>query len=212
MHYQLDRKLVLMFTLFTVITIVTLFVRNAIAGNTIHNSLLWNLFLGFVPLLIAAGIVFIQDKLNNFWLFVAGGVWLLFYPNAPYIISDFIHVRSDQPAVAVYDTLIIFLFAMLSFYYGLYSMKMAWVVLVKRFSRNIANAIIVFSLVMASLGLYLGRVIRLNSWDLFTKPLGIFKEIWASLFPVADHWQAYAMIFLFLMAQSLVLLATKNFE
>jgi len=101
MHYQLDRKLVLMFTLFTVITIVTLFVRNAIAGNTIHNSLLWNFFLGFVPLLIAAGIVFIQDKLNNFWLFVAGGVWLLFYPNAPYIISDFIHVRSDQPAVAV---------------------------------------------------------------------------------------------------------------
>ena len=212
MHFQIDRKLAIMFVCFTVLTIATLFVRNAIAGNTIHNSLLWNLFLGFVPLLIAVAIVFFHSKLNNFWLFVAGGIWLLFYPNSPYIISDFIHVRSDQPDVAVYDALIIFLFAMLSFYYGLYSMKMAWVLLVKRFSRKVANGLIIFCLIMASLGLYLGRVIRLNSWDLFTKPLTIFKEIWASLFPIAEHWQAYAMIFLFLMAQSMVLLATKNFE
>lgn len=212
MEYRIDRRLVLMFALFTSITVATLFIRNMVVGNSIHNSLLWNLFLGFVPFLIAVGIARFANKLNNFWLFVVGGIWLLFYPNAPYIVTDFIHLRSDQAAVAVYDALIIFLFAMLSFYYGLYSIKMAWIVLMQRFSRNIANALIIFCLVLASLGLYLGRVIRLNSWDLFTQPIDLFKEIWASLFPMADHWQAYAMIFLFLMVQSMVLMATRNFK
>lgn len=212
MQYRIDRNLALMFGVFTVTTVITLFVRNAIVGNTIHNSLLWNLFLGFTPLLIAVVIVFFQEKLNSFWLFVAGGVWLLFYPNAPYIISDFIHLRSDLGTVVIYDALIIFLFAMLSFYYGLYSIKLAATVLTDRFSRTIANCVIVFCILLASLGFYLGRIVRLNSWDAFTRPLDVLKQIWNSLFPVADHWQAYAMIFLFAVAQFMVLLATRNYE
>lgn len=212
MQYQVDRRLIHMLASFTAIAIITLLIRNLVVGNSIHNSLFWNLFLGFTPLLIAAVVVRIRSRLNTFWLFVGGAVWLLFYPNAPYIISDFIHVRSDAQPYVVYDTLIIFLFAMLSFYFGLYSIKLAWAVLKDRFSAGTANSIIIFSILLASLGFYLGRVVRLNSWDIFTDPLRVVKEIGNSLFPFVDHWDAYAMMFLFTLAQLLVLQATRGYN
>lgn len=180
----------------SVISIAAFFVRNMVIGDSNYNFLLWNLFLGLVPLLFAICVKNFEAKLGAplFWL--GCGLWLLFYPNAPYMISDFIHVN-QQESYVLYDALMIFNIAMLSTFYGLYSLKIIYDVITIRYHSRLAFAVIIGSVVLAAFGVYLGRVLRLNSWDLFTKPGATIEMILGHLFPFSANPQTWALVTIF---------------
>src|SRR5215208_3975831 len=102
----------------TIANMLVLVSRNIIVGDTFFNFLKSNLFIGSFPVILIA---FLMDMYSArfkpvlFWLCTA--VWVLFYPNAPYMISDLIHDSQDPNDVnqirVIYDTLIIFSIAML---------------------------------------------------------------------------------------------------
>jgi uncharacterized membrane protein len=162
------------------------------------------LFLGSVPFIVAGCLKFFEQKLNNLLLFLGGCLWLLFYPNAPYMITDLIHVNSGS-TIVLYDTIIIFSFAMLSAFLGFYSIALMYFLIDERFSLLWARVIITISLLLSSFGIYLGRILRLNSWDIFTKPLETFATIFEHLFPIGKNPTTYAIIILFSLLQCMLL-------
>ena len=209
----------------TIINLIILGTRNLIVGNVFFDFLRSNLFIGSFPVIILAFVIDIfQKRLHPFWFWAITAVWVLFYPNAPYMISDLIHNSADplDPAdkqLIIFDTLIIFSIAMLSVFYGFLSLKIMFRVFEERYSRKFANWAININLLLSSLGFYMGRellsAIKLGngymySWEIFLEPLKIIKTVWNALWPIGEHGAAYALIFLFWILQYLLLIIFKH--
>src|SRR4051794_15752674 len=77
--------------------------------------LLWNLFLAWIPLLFAYYLQqsYFSERRNPVFIFVTGFLWLLFFPNAPYIITDLVHLNHKLSCLPFwFDTLLLFTFAL----------------------------------------------------------------------------------------------------
>lgn len=193
------------------IVIGALLLRNHLVGDHGYNFLLWNLFLGFVPLCFAAVLVQIGKRFGSLAFWVIAGLWLLFYPNAPYMLTDFIHV-DPQKGYVLYDALLIFCLAILSTFYGLYSLKLVKEITRNEYGAKLSYTVIGASIVLAAFGIYLGRILRLNSWDVFTKPLETLKAIAEHLFPVEQNLQTWAIIVIFTALQYFLLFLVRGME
>ena len=209
MKYKLPRHFLLALALFTVYCLVALAIRNRVQENTMYNFLKWNLFLAFVPFAVAFLIYIFYDKLGKLIVILGSCAWLLFYPNAPYMISDLIHVQSTD-ALVIYDTLIIFSFSILALFFGFYSLKIIHLIFRQMVGIKTANTIVFLSIIIASGGIYLGRILRLNSWDLFTHPIKVFTDVFHHLFPVTKNPATYAILLLFSIIQFLILMMMKE--
>jgi uncharacterized membrane protein len=196
----IERDILKMFGVVTVVNVAMLFIRNFIEDDTHYNFLLWNLFLGFVPFAVAYILLLFEAKMKFFLFLVLNGVWLLFYPNAPYMMTDLIHVQS-QSSTVIYDTLIIYSIATLSLFFGFYSLRWIFELWEKRFSKRTAMWVLIGSIVLSGLGNYLGRILRLNSWDLFTHPGRVFFDIWHHLWPISSNHVTYYILALFTIIQ-----------
>ncbi|HRG48067.1 MAG TPA: DUF1361 domain-containing protein [Leptospiraceae bacterium] len=84
-----------MFALFSIFNLTYLFTITFITGNNGYTFLVWNLFLGFVPYLIALVLKYYSDRINMIILLLGSLIWLLFYPNALYMITDLIQQESE---------------------------------------------------------------------------------------------------------------------
>jgi uncharacterized membrane protein len=146
-------------------------VRDAHVGNGDFRFLIWNLFLAWIPFALA---VFVYDRWRRretgLLLIALGGIWLLFFPNAPYIATDFVHLRQDPLAPYWYDAVTIAAFAWIGLLLGfasLYLMQTG----VRQARGTVAGWLFaVIALALGSLGIYLGRFLRLNSWDALEHP------------------------------------------
>jgi uncharacterized membrane protein len=166
-------------------------------GLLSHNwwffiCLTWNLFLAWFPLgvmlvwrdLGTSGLLG-RGRLYYVGVWVALGTWLVFMPNAPYIITDLFHLRATSPELLYFDTLSVFLSALTGLLAGLYSSLLAHRVLLSLTRYVPAQPIIVWGLMLgfqflAGFGVYLGRYIRLNSWDIVASPLWLLRSLWES--------------------------------
>ena len=208
----------------TLLNMIVFFVRNQIVGDKTFNGMWSNLWSGIVPFIIAVVLKIFNRRLNNF-LFIAGSLlWLLFYPNSPYMISDLIHpyqepLDSPTNGLIVYDTIIVFSLAMLSVFYGFVSLKIMFNLFRERFGNGPAHVIIFFSLCLSCLGFYMGRELKsqiqmgngyLYSSEIFTEPGFIIKTVWNSLVPVRNNLPAYYMMALFGFVQYQLLVMMKD--
>jgi uncharacterized membrane protein len=146
-------------------------VRNVYTGNVNFRYLIWNLFLAWIPFGLA---VFVYDRWRRrgvgLTLLVLGGLWLLFFPNAPYIATDFVHLQHDPLAPFWYDAVTIALFAWMGLLLGFASLYLMQTV-VRQWRGPVAGWIFaVVAIGLGSLGIYLGRFLRLNSWDALEHP------------------------------------------
>nr|MBK9651453.1 DUF1361 domain-containing protein [Bacteroidota bacterium] len=204
-----SKNYLIVLALITVFNIIVLYARNAFVGDTTYNFLRWNLFLALVPLLVAVMLQYFLPRVNKWIIAIGCCVWLLFYPNSPYMISDLIHVDKTD-SIILYDTLIIFSFSMLAIFYGFYSLKIIHLIFAKWMSIAKANMLIIFCIVLSSFGIYLGRVLRLNSWDIFHNPMGVFHTVIDHLFPFSKNPTTYAIIFIFSTIQFILLIMMKD--
>lgn len=220
---NIPRYFVILF-IFTIINMVILGTRNYIVGDSVFDFLKSNLLSGIAPFVIAVIIQAIYPKLNTFWFIMLSLLWLLFYPNAPYMISDLIHPHEEglnavYPKLIVYDTLIVFSIAMLSVFYGFVSLKIMYNLFLSRWGNNWAHTAIVFSLLLSCLGFYMGRELAsdiklgnglLYSWEVFLEPVYIVKTVWHALFPIRENANAYYMMILFGYVQYQMLVMMKD--
>ncbi|MEO1436556.1 MAG: DUF1361 domain-containing protein, partial [Bacteroidota bacterium] len=140
--------------------------------------LIWNLFLAWIPFLIAISIQWIHDRFN--WKYLTLfflGVWLLFFPNAPYIVTDLIHLKARQPLPLWFDALMLVSFAWTGLMLGFVSLYEVQKFITKQVNARWGWASTVAAIGLGSFGIYLGRFERWNSWEIFYKPHKMFVEM-----------------------------------
>lgn len=153
------------------------------SSNITYFYLGWNLFLAWVPLIFAKiwSLRLQRKPLKKWKSFTMFGLWLLFFPNSPYLITDLVHLDTRFNASIWSDTLLLFSCAFEGLVVGLYSLHLVHKILQQHFSMLKAWSIILISIGLTGFGIYLGRVQRWNSWDLFTDPLSLLSDVFIQL-------------------------------
>jgi len=147
-------------------------------GSQTFLFLNWNLFLAWIPYLIAISLPFFYK--NNFPKIIIAGLivsWLLFFPNAPYILTDLLHLRKRSGIPLWYDMMLFSSFAWTGLILGYLSLLEVQSFLGQFFSKKIIHVLSVSSLLLCGFGIYLGRFQRWNSWDIVTNPTSLFVDI-----------------------------------
>lgn len=150
-------------------------IRTYETGNSYYRFLIWNLFLAWVPLLLAIA-AYARARRRTDWVVAALLVpWLLFFPNAPYLLTDFVHLESDVvhqrlAAPVWYDALMLSAFAWTGVLLGFSSLLLVQTIVRWTLGARAAWAAVVVALGLGSVGVYVGRFVRLNSWDALLHP------------------------------------------
>ena len=148
--------------------VVLLAVRKHEFGAAAYPYLVWNLTLAWIPLLLAILLVSSYARRGSTLELVAvGAAWLLFLPNAPYVLTDFIHLGE---AHRLYDTILIGSFAFTGLALGFASLLLVQLVVTRAGGALLGWVTALGALFFASVGIYLGRVLRFNSWDAIQRP------------------------------------------
>jgi uncharacterized membrane protein len=143
-------------------------VRKHEFGAAGYRYLVWNLTLAWIPMLLAILLaVAFHARRSAFELVAIGAAWLLFLPNAPYVLTDFIHLG---PTHRMYDTIVMSSFALTGLALGFTSLLLVQLVVTRAGGALFGWLTAAASLFFASVGVYLGRVVRLNSWDAIQRP------------------------------------------
>jgi len=157
-------------------------VREHRYGAFDFRFLIWNLILAWIPLLLA---LFVYDRYRRggrlLVLAPALVLWLLFLPNAPYIVTDFVHLSADTPAPLWLDGVELSAFAWTGMLLGFVSLYLVHAVARRRFGAGPSWAGVLCVLALVGVGVYLGRVKRWNSWDLLTQPGARLAQLHAHL-------------------------------
>ena len=141
--------------------------------------LIWNLFLAWMPYWIALILDFFNRMKKTpsvFLMFFIVSMWLIFFPNAPYIITDLLHLRDRQVVPHWYDLMLIVSFAWTGLMLGYCSLFEVQRFLERRFKSWVVWMITLGAIWLAGFGVYMGRFQRWNSWDAMTHPFAVIKQ------------------------------------
>jgi uncharacterized membrane protein len=168
-------------------------VRTDRTGSSFYGFLGWNLFLAWVPFVLAL-LAYARSRLD-----VAGAallvLWLLFFPNAPYVLTDFIHLGESTAAPVWYDALMLSAFAWTSLVLGYASLFLVQVVVRRSAGDAWSWLAVAVSLALASFGMYLGRFVRFNSWDALVRPGRVLDVVRTQLENPVQHPRLVAVLF-----------------
>jgi glycosyltransferase involved in cell wall biosynthesis/uncharacterized membrane protein len=138
-----------------------------------HTAILWNLALAWVPLGLAVLVSHQAAGGTSLRVFAAAALWLVFLPNAPYMVTDVKYVGAGGRVPVLYDALLFSAAAWTGLLLGFTSLFLMHAVARRFCSMATAWALVVGALALSSFGVYLGRVPRANSWDLFLHPASL---------------------------------------
>lgn len=161
-----------MLLLSIVFCMILLIVRFVYTGDTVtYRCYAWNTFLATIPYLISTW--FIKQREGNRFVLPLLFVWILFLPNAPYLVTDLFHFEQRTDAPLWYDLLLVTSGAWNGVLLG-----MASLMNIERFLSRYLKPLVVKTFVFASLllcgyGVFIGRFLRFNSWDVVTDPGGL---------------------------------------
>lgn len=154
-------------------------------SEAVDFSLDWNLLLSWIPLLLAFTASLLGKRFGKLPILtgILSFLWLLFFPNAPYMITDLIHLSTDDYArdLTWHDMIMLFYYAQVSLINGLVSLYWIHRSWQKNYSQTIGNILMLVSLPLAGFGVYLGRVQRWNSWDLLHNIENLITSMFESL-------------------------------
>ncbi|MDR0390078.1 MAG: DUF1361 domain-containing protein [Spirochaetaceae bacterium] len=152
--------------------------RCVYTGTRVFLFLNWNLFLAFVPwALTSISAVKPAIKRSPLRAAILLCTWLLFFPNAPYILTDLFHLRIRSNMPLWYDLLLILTFAWTGLLFGFLSLWDIENILRSRFKPVSVRIISMLFLFIGSFGVYIGRYLRWNSWDILTDPVELMYDI-----------------------------------
>lgn len=153
--------------------------------SIMFTFLAWNLFLGMLPLYFSLRCRHASSRSTMIaWL----AVWLLFFPNSIYIVTDLFHLQERDEMPLWYDLVLLSSAAVNGIVYGMLSLHNIERKLRHYTSRAKVDTIIFTALFLCGYGIYLGRYMRWNSWDIITSPLSLMQDVcYHVLHPVRNH-------------------------
>ncbi len=184
--HRLNETVLLFF--FSTLCLVLSVYRVMVSATPMFLFLNWNLFLAFIPWCLSSVlIVYPQLQQKKLPVFALLGTWLLFFPNAPYILTDLFHLKHVLSMPMWFDPLLILSFAWVGLLFGFMSLWDIERILAHYWEESrlrklvdakkiipIVSSVLLF---VGSFGIYLGRYIRWNSWDVLQEPFALIYDI-----------------------------------
>lgn len=187
--------------------------RCYLTGESTFLFLNWNLFLAAVPWILSKiALKMPSFQTSKYLVFILLGVWLLFFPNAPYILTDLFHLR-QRPSIPIwFDLLMILSFAWTGLLFGFLSLRDLENILKKKFNKSKISLLIITLLFVCGFGIYLGRYLRWNSWDILYEPLSIAKDVFIRFSYPLENLHTWGMTLLMGIFLNIVYFSLKLLE
>ncbi len=150
----------------------------------------WNLLLAAVPVFFSRRLTKINTVNLKSIAFFMG--WLLFFPNAPYLLTDVLHFRQRAGIPLWYDLLLVLSAAWAGLAACFTSLLQVEAFITRLTGKKPGAAVIAVLLFATSSGIYLGRFLRYNSWDVFVKPLRLTGLAAQYILVPFNHIKAWA--------------------
>lgn len=184
-----------MLSLSILFTMVLLFTRYYYVREWTYGFYVWNTFLAVLPLLFSRALVKMGKR--NFKALVLLGCWLAFFPNAPYIITDLFHYKAEPPVPQWFDLLLVTTAAWNGLLLGIISLMHIEQYLSAHFKAGWVKLMVLVSFVLCGYGVYIGRFLRFNSWNVITQPEKLIYTIAHHLFKPQEHISTWSFTILF---------------
>ena len=179
--------------LFSLLSMGLLITRIILTGEFTFAFLTWNLFLAYIPMGLSTLLYLKSDGIEKWQFWPVAAVWLLFFPNAPYILTDLFHLEPRPGISEWFDLLLILSFAITGVLFGLLSLRNMHRVVIQIHSKITGFLFAGGSIVLGSFGVYLGRYDRYNSWDVFRTPDEIFFTIARRMLHPTHHLNTWGL-------------------
>jgi uncharacterized membrane protein len=208
LHRFLLRTSFYALTLCTLICFAFLLARVHMSGERRYGFLVWNLFLAWVPYWCSQAVLWLCDtrwdggrrlaeRPSRAVIIALSAMWLAFFPNAPYIITDFKHFF-DAPTLAWwYDIGLIMTFAWTGCFLGVASLRIMQSLVAHRFGAIRSWIFAIATMGLSGLGIYIGRFLRLNSWDLLVRPQTALGHIGRTIVDPLSHPRTIGVTLMF---------------
>jgi uncharacterized membrane protein len=183
------------------VTCCALVAYRILAGAEVrHAYLVWNLFLAWLPLVFALFALERFSLTNNAGDrrgLLMGIAWLLFFPNAPYIFTDLVHVLAMGRPTFWTELMLILIVALTGFLAGFLSLQVMHGLAIRRWGRAAGWLFVAGVSGLAGFGVYLGRFTRLNSWDVLLNPVQLVRRTSWGAWTLLTEWQHTKYLILF---------------
>jgi uncharacterized membrane protein len=159
----------------TILCLILVRLRIRVSDTYRYGFLIWNLFLAWIPFLIAYFTYSITLKRSLVYIIIpfTALLWLIFFPNAPYILTDFQHLKLDNGSAPLwYDVIMLIWCAWTGLLLGIISLYLMHEIVKREFGRVAGWAFVLIVSVASGAGIYIGRFVRWNSWTIFQDPFG----------------------------------------
>lgn len=173
---------------------VFLFLARSIdTNNNRYWFLLWNLLLGWLPLIF---VWWLSERLQRSPWLTTGNLaltvlWLGFLPNSFYLLSDLIHLQTTGEINLLYDVVMFSSFIFNGYVMGYVSLFLMHLEFLKRLKRQQTHLLVGLILFLCSFAIYLGRNLRWNTWDLLAHPAGVLFDVSDRIINPVAHPQAF---------------------
>lgn len=142
-------------------------------------NLAWNMVLALASLDMMWLAVYVKQKWLSLMFLI---LWFFFYPNTFYMVTDIVHMHFVGSVLHNPESMKAFMLYVSSIFFGVMTGLEGVSLLMAKFPiKNFWLRGLFFSLLslVSSLAIHIGRYARLNSWDIFTRPLVVVDEILA---------------------------------
>lgn len=196
--FKKDTPLLSMLVITSIFAAILSISRFYFSENLRFTFLIWNLFLAWLPVVFAWLVRRQLHKQEQFlgkrpFILFLMLLWLLFLPNAPYIVTDFVHLRPMKNTPLWFDALMIFSFAITGLLLGFLSLDWLQTAVQQRYGRLTGWLFAFASLSLTGIGVYIGRVLRWNSWDILTRPTAVFADVLNNYLDTTLAWQTWSL-------------------
>jgi len=174
--------------------------RVAYSDSSRHTGLIWNLFLAWIPFILSY--VAHAVSWRRIWLYLVipfvSFLWLIFFPNAPYMLTDLQDLaRTSTDAPLWYDVIIVVWCSWTAMLLGVVSLYLMQDIVHRTFGRFIGWAFVFFISAVSSFGIYVGRFVRLNSWDILQTPSETAMNILGLVIDPSRRLAAFTFLYTF---------------
>jgi uncharacterized membrane protein len=168
--------------------------RMAYTGTGEYRNLVWNLVLAWVPFVIALAVYDRHRRgASRRQLALPALVWLLFLPNAPYLVTEYKFLADLRGAPVWYDITLLTTFAWVGLLLGFASLFLMHTVAERLFGTAASWCAALVVLALTGFGIYLGRFERWNSWDVVLDPVRIATSLGGGLVDPLSHTRPLAI-------------------
>lgn len=173
--------------------------RVYLSHTATYRFLVWNLLLAWLPYIFGLAVVLLHRRYPRGWwlILIPAAAWLLFLPNAPYLVTDLWHLDERKPVPMWYDIGMLATFAWSGLFLAVASLNAMQNVVRDYFGRSVSWLFVFGAMGLSGFGIYLGRFLNWNSWDLILQPKGVLADILPRLAHPIRYSQTYGVTILF---------------